>query len=470
MLWLWSEMGKAPLAQALGPLARLAAMTGKPFGGQHLDDMVGAYRDEFWQVDASAREALAGLRSMADTQVVTAALKAVYVPWLEEVNRRFQDLLRKDGVEAASSRLKRQDGASTECRLFVDGLRFDVAQELSRALAAEGYEVAIGSTWAPVPSVTASGKVLCSPVGHLAKGRSTDQDFVPSHGAQDKPFNTALLRKVMKDEGWQVLGANEAGDSNGKAWTEFGDLDHYGHEHGLRLAREVPLILDAIVEQVRFLMEAGWKTIRVVTDHGWLLVPGGMPKTELAKYLTETRWGRCAALKDTASATDLTLTWTWCSDVRIAIAPGISSFVAGQEYGHGGLSLQESIIPVLQVQRAEGVADNETVKVKSIKWTGLRCRVTVEAASSRLSADKRQDGVFAKEDKRQDGASTRVDLRRKANDPATSVAVTAKALKDGKASLMVENDDLDGEAISLVVLDAQGLAIARFATVIGGEE
>ena len=35
---------------------------------------------------------------------------------------------------------------------------------------------------------------------------------------------------------------------------------------------------------------------------------------------------------------------------------------------------------------------------------------------------------------------------------------------------MVEDDDLEGEAISLVVLDAQGQVIARFATVIGGEQ
>jgi hypothetical protein len=125
---------------------------------------------------------------------------------------------------------------------------------------------------------------------------------------------------------------------------------------GLRLAREVPVILDAIVEQIGFLTDAGWKKIRIVTDHGWLLVPGGMPKTELAKFLTATRWGRCASLTDTASATDLTLTWSWCPDVRIAMAPSISSFVAGQEYGHGGLSLQESIIPVVQVSRPKGVA------------------------------------------------------------------------------------------------------------------
>jgi len=177
------------------------------------------------------------------------------------------------------------------------------------------------------------------------------------------------------------------------------------------------------------------------------LVPGGMPKIELAKFLTVTRWGRCAALTRSAQPTELTLTWSWCPDVRIAMAPGIGSFIAGQEYGHGGLSLQESIIPSVTVTRSQGVADIAPVRVQEIKWTGLRCRVTVGSAAVGLA----------------------VDLRHKAGDPATSKAGGGKMLKEGKASLVVEDDESEGEAISLVVLTAQGEVIARVATVIGGD-
>ncbi|NEX20187.1 hypothetical protein G3480_07650 [Thiorhodococcus mannitoliphagus] len=95
--WLWAQMGQAPLAQALEPLTRLAVLTGKPFGGQHLEDMIDAYRAEFWRADAAARQALAGLRTKADTDAVSAALRALYVPWLEEANQRFQELVRKEG-------------------------------------------------------------------------------------------------------------------------------------------------------------------------------------------------------------------------------------------------------------------------------------------------------------------------------------------------------------------------------------
>lgn len=49
--------------------------------------------------------------------------------------------------------------------------------------------------------------------------------------------------------------------------------------------RALRMMREAIGERIRDLVDAGWKQVRVVTDHGWLLVPGDMPKTELPKYL-----------------------------------------------------------------------------------------------------------------------------------------------------------------------------------------
>ena len=41
----------------------------------------------------------------------------------------------------------------------------------------------------------------------------------------------------------------------------------------------------------------------MITDHGWLLMPGDLPKVELPEHLTEIRKGRCARLKE-GSQTD----------------------------------------------------------------------------------------------------------------------------------------------------------------------
>lgn len=113
------------------------------------------------------------------------------------------------------------------------------------------------------------------------------------------------------------------------------DLDHYGHEHGIRLARDLDTQLSPIVERISELKDAGWQRIRIVTDHGWLLIQG-FAQSELPKHQTETRWGRCAVLKDSAYGTPLTFGWDWCKAVQVAYAPGVTNFIAGAEYAHGG--------------------------------------------------------------------------------------------------------------------------------------
>ena len=42
--------------------------------------------------------------------------------------------------------------------------------------------------------------------------------------------------------------------------------------------------------------------------------------------------------------------WFWAEDVRIACPPGIDCFMAGEEYNHGGLSLQECVVPQIVIR------------------------------------------------------------------------------------------------------------------------
>jgi hypothetical protein len=233
-----------------------------------------------------------------------------------------------------------------------------------------------------MPSVTASGKAWCSPVAGLVSGTAEDVEFEPRVAADGKPLSGHNFRKLLTDNGVQPLDKHETGDPSGRAWTESGDLDHYGHEHGVRLARDVDAQLAAVVERVQELRDAGWRRVRIVTDHGWLLVPGGLPKTELPKHQAETRWGRCAVLKDTAHGTPLTFGWDWCKDVQVAYAPGVSSFIAGADYAHGGLSLQECLVPVLDLVVAAPAAAAQ-VTIKAVTWKGLRCVVEVDSSVGR---------------------------------------------------------------------------------------
>ena len=139
--------------------------------------------------------------------------------------------------------------------------------------------------------------------------------------------------------------------------------------------------MEFLLERIESLLEAGWREIRVVTDHGWLWLPGGLPKVELPKYLTASRWARCAAIKGDSKIEMPTVCWHWNPHERVAVAPGIACFSSSNEYAHGGLSLQESLIPVIRVTAGEA-ASKTAATVADISWAGLRCRVQIEPAQS----------------------------------------------------------------------------------------
>jgi hypothetical protein len=328
--------------------------------------------------------------------------------------------------------------------VFVDGLRYDVSMQLKTKLAELG-KVTVSAMWTSMPSVTASGKAWASPVAQWVSGKKTDEDFEPSVAADGKPLSTHNFRKLLIEHGFQVLDKHESGDPSGKAWVECGDLDHYGHAHGLRLARDMETQLSQIVERLTELHDAGWARFRIVTDHGWLLVPGGLPKSELSKFEAETRWGRCAVLKDTSHGTPLTFGWDWCKDVQIAFAPGISNFTAGEVYTHGGLTLQECLVPVIEVNAAGGTASTVKVDIANVTWKGLLCKVEVSPATTGLS----------------------IDLRTKAALAESTLVAHVKLLQNGKASLAVEDDSCEGTAAFVVVLDADGNVVQKKSTTVG---
>lgn len=441
--WLWARMNRSPLAAALAHLAIVAERSANVPIGQTPAELAASYLQTGWQVDQAALQALGSVHAKGDVDAASAVLRTVYLPWLEEAARRLQDAVKATGGLAPLATSAEAPSAGT-CCVFVDGLRYDVAVRLQQRLSALG-QTKLSAGWTSQPSVTASGKAWCSPVAAFIAGTKEDIDFEPRVAADGKQLSGHNFRKLLAEHGVQPLDKHECGDPQGRAWTESGDLDHYGHEHGVRLARDIETQLDQVVERVDELCEAGWKHIRVVTDHGWLLMPGGLPKSELAKHQSETRWGRCAVLKDSAHGTPLTFGWDWCKEVQVAYAPGVANFIAGAEYAHGGISLQECLVPVLELHGLGAVGVASAVTVKSVTWKGLRCTVVVEGASP----------------------GQRVDIRTKAALASSSLAASARPLEGGKASLAVGDDDHMGAAAVVVVLGPDGEVLSKQSTTVG---
>lgn len=441
--WVWARLGEAPVAVALEYLAVVAALTGTPLGGSTPEEVAEVYTTGAWRVDAAALDALASVDRPDDIAAVRAALDGAYVPWLESAACHFQEVTKDVGVPHDETSAEEPPGGV--CILFADGLRYDVGQKLKAALDTANMEADIGWRFAAIPTVTATAKPAASPVAPSVCGGDAGADFTPVLETDGKTLNAKRFRQCLEEHGYSILTDEETGSPDGAAWSEIGALDRHGHDEGWKLARRVDEEVRAIVMRVQVLIAAGWREIRIITDHGWLLVPGELPKLELAEHLTETRWGRCAALKPTTKTDKPTMAWRWNADVRVAIASGIGSFYAGKQYAHGGVSVQECVVPTLRVTSA---GPPVAVTIESVKWMGLRCRMAVSGGEEGLS----------------------IDLRTKVGDSSTSVAMEPKPVADdGTVSLIVPDDTLEGTAVNVVVLAENGRPVTVKPTIVGGE-
>jgi hypothetical protein len=445
----WAELGEAPLALAAQYLDLVAAVTKTALAAGTVADLQAGYANQGWRADDAVLSALACVDKAADVDAVTATIRAIYLPWLEESARYLQKLV--DGAVYPGGGIAEAPAfyqIEGQCVLFVDGLRFDAARRLSATLERRGCQVTEAMRWAALPSVTATGKAAVAPVRAKISGTDDCADFEPCVAATGQSLKGGYhLKKLLNDNRWRVLDRTENGDGQGQAWCEFGDIDSEGHARGWKLAKHLDSLLADIAERIAALLAVGWKSVSVVTDHGWLLMPGKLPTLPMSRDLTDNQWGRCAAIKPGAVTGERSYPWFWNPNQQFVLADGVSCYGRSVDYNHGGLSLQECLTLDLVVTPSEPVSGQPVAEVTDIAWKGLRCTIGVDGQYANLS----------------------LDLRTQAGNPASSLVVSVKPLKNnGTASLVVENEELEGQAAFLVLLNATGELVAEASTRIGG--
>ena len=442
--WVWAQLGLAPMARTLEHLARLAAAVRTSLGGTTPNDVADAYGQRGWQADAATWEALAASPG-AHEAIVAAAVRHLAEPWLEDAARAFQAALERAPLAGAAGQQAVEAGDDV-CLMFVDGLRFDLGKRLTERLEASGCSVNLDVRWAALPTVTATGKPAVTPVADAISGDTLGEDFTPRIGSTGRPAIAPNLRAAMAERGYQLL---ESGSFDtplahpARGWVEAGNIDSLGHSLGAAVARKLDGELDLLADRIRSLLDAGWEGVRVVTDHGWLLLPGGLPKVELPLHLTASRWARCAVIAGGATPDVTRAPWHWNSGQWFATAPGVACFKASEEYVHGGLSVQECLTPDLTVRRAAGA--EPVASITSITWRGLRCFVEGHAQGGSVLADLRLE-----------------------RPSGPSVVVAHKPLDDdGSVSLVLAGDEHEEAALVLVLLDEGGSILTQRPTRVG---
>lgn len=443
-LSVWARLDEAPLACAVAHLGALVDVVRGGAPGPDWAALAEFYSEKGWRADAAAWRSFDEVRHAQDVQAITAALRAVYLPWLEDLAARCGQIHSSYPTTgpATARTIPNQDGTAV---VFVDGLRLDLARHLEQLIAATGYGVTFESGWSALPTVTATAKPAWRPFADHVSGANVSATFEPQVKDSGRPLRAPEFKGILEHCGLRFLESSSLGDQKGAVWTEVGAFDRYGHDDSSRLPWHINQELLVVCSRIVDLLKAGWQKVVVTTDHGWLYMPGGLPKTSLPAHLTESKWGRCAVPQPGAQHNLPQVPWFWGAEHHIVLAPGVSAFRAGTEYSHGGLTLQEALIATLTIDA--GTAP-KVATIGKVKWAGLRLQVAVGDAPA--------------------GAS--VDLRAKAADSASSVLSATQRSKsigaDGTVSITVEDDGMIGQAAILVVIH-DGQVVAKQSVTIG---
>ena len=332
-------------------------------------DLVARYTkpDGWWRLDAWALE----LAVLADRLNEEERARLAYPAWraygeyLDRVNRRLAQAVRQEGWAPDQQYFWSQHVGTRPTVIFlIDALRYDLAQRLASRLrlagTADRIDVRIRALRGHLPSVTDVGMSALLPQAE--------------HG---------LALRVERDQIRVTLQNQEVG---GRARREAWLREHLGTRGALitldQVSREVPKlerlvvlsreidtlgtfaaeihpaslldIVERLAQAVLTLRDQGYERFVISADHGFLFLPPGVEPRSLptpAATIGKRRFviGGVGEGCLVVQATEVGLK----GEAVLAFPSGLAVFSVPGETGaflHGGLSLQECIVPVVEIE------------------------------------------------------------------------------------------------------------------------
>ncbi len=289
---------------------------------------------------------------------------------------------------------------------MVDAMRFEMGRELGRLLAGEG-EIAISGAIASVPTITeigmasllpgAEGSVEVVDVGGGKLALKIGETLLRNR-AERMAFlgqNSHVPTAVLKLEDFQPLkkATREAIKGARLIVVTSQEIDMVGEADNTAFARQtMGQALEMILRAVRALNREGIERFVITADHGYLFGeetlsdmlldrPGGGQDADLHRRVWVGRGGGVVpnTVRFKASAFGMG------GDLDIVSPRTLACFKAGggNSFFHGGVSLQELIVPVVTVK-----ARAKAAPAAGIKWMlGGPKRVTTRVYSVSISAE-----------------------------------------------------------------------------------
>lgn len=408
--------------RAIDVLARIDAQELDAAANMSPEELARTYtaEDGWWTVDAAYREFINATRQTRypyrKEPEVKERVTRHYMSFLKAVNRPLADPLSEDPVigtpqtEFFDQYAEPEDGTAV---IVCDGLRYELAEQIRDRLGRRGeYEQELGVVSAALPSITEVGMAAHLP-GQLRLGLDDDELTVSVDGERMKTKSDRDER--LDAAGYEVSSLNGVGNTpleELKASEPIprvvysGTIDKLGE--GLDdddAFGRVGTHIDDVERAIQRLKQAGYTRFVVTSDHGFLYterLSDGL-KVDAPDTAADVK-RRFATATDAAplveteeyvqmDADALARLGIEAEDIRLLFPRSVACFRArggNMRYFHGGISLQELLVPCLQIttdELEEGASINYDVSIPD-PITNSIVSIGIEAKSNRLSFDQ----------------------------------------------------------------------------------
>ncbi|MCB5285394.1 MAG: PglZ domain-containing protein [Candidatus Cloacimonetes bacterium] len=369
------------LERAAAMIESAAAVSGDLTGKKNLTALMNAYTKGGWSdLDRVSRLFETALTACTDDDVIAPVVDLCRCRYREAVT-----VLQDAFLAAVQAEGWPPDGAPRQTRIFdehvapllerrektaffmVDSLRYEMGRDLGEVLAGTG-EVHISYAAGVVPTVTGCGMAALMPgADGMLRLVEKDGGLVPALGTRllkTSADRMKLLADTYGDRFFEttlddLLGSPKKAAANLKKADLFvvrtQDPDAVAENLGAWRARRcLSDVIGDIAAAVRWVVSQGIDRVVISADHGHMMLPeipaGDVVQTPPGGWPASKR--RCLLGSGLArSAGTVTLKAGHVGvqgDVQEVCLPvGFRVFSDGDGYFHGGLSLQEAIVPVI---------------------------------------------------------------------------------------------------------------------------
>ena len=350
------------------------------------------YFNQLWMLDQIYRE-LMSLEKDAKYPVRSAFIEPVaqrYQKWLEKINEAFTQEVSAfgkwplEGIPSQDSFWKRFIKSDLKiCIFFLDGLRFELQKRLVVLLKERGHKVKHTPMLACLPSITEVCMPSLLPHEEEIQLETEDDELalaLNGEKIESKEERKNFLRKIYKDK-IEFLELDQLKKDPKDLLKEVREarilivLSTEIDKSGRIISSDFLNYLDALAEKVVSGLETvalmGYQKIIITTDHGFLIIP----KPDKVKTVKNFSYKGLIVSRRYAVGQPPLVDGCFSLPLRnvgynsegeILFPHGISYLPAKgkkEMYIHGGVSLQECCIGVLEVE-PQGLGERVGVKVK----------------------------------------------------------------------------------------------------------